>query len=181
MKKAILIGLIGVLFFNSAGYLIAYQVRRSVIRSEIKSQIKNKIPDNELVIITITKENSHQVDWKEKHEFRYQGKMYDVVHSKQYNDGSIHYFCITDKQETELFNHLDELVTRQMKSDKQNRTHKGFHFTSFLVYLEHISKYTIYLSGSGLIFHSLPVSYQSPANEILLPPPNAKTKNLVLS
>ena len=181
MKKAILIGLIGVLFFNSAGYLIVYQFRRSVIRSEMKSQIKNGIPDNELVIITITKENSHQVDWKEKHEFRYQGKMYDVVRSTIATNGTHQYFCITDEQETTLFNHLDELVLRQMKSNKHNRTNKGFYFVGSLVYLEHISKFAIYLSGSEFLFHSFSLSYQSPVFEIQLPPPNTKSKNLVLS
>lgn len=124
MKKAAPILLLLILLFQSAGYLIVFKVQQTLIRHEIKQQIKAGIPESEQVLLIIshaTQQNREVFQRIHSREFRYHGKMYDVIKREEKN-GTTWFYCIGDEQETRLFARLDEQVRKEMQtpaSEKQ--------------------------------------------------------------
>lgn len=98
-----------------------HNFQQAQIRREIKTAIKQGIPDNELTIIEVSRKNSELLTWKDKHEFWYQGALYDIVKTEKTSSGTVKYHCINDTKETVLFAHLDDLVKKSMdgKSKQQ--------------------------------------------------------------
>lgn len=88
------------------------------IRKEIKTLLKESVPENELCVITIPVKELKDIDWKrDGKEFKHNGTMYDIVRYKTEKD-VIHYYCVNDQQETQLFVYLEETVNQQMNNDK---------------------------------------------------------------
>ncbi len=108
MKKATSYILLFLLFFTLIAYLPAVKLIQYNIRKEIKHHIKQSLDESELSLIRINKNTP--LDWKKKDkEFRFKGKMYDIVKKRIEND-DILYYCIYDEQESKLFEHLDQYV-----------------------------------------------------------------------
>lgn len=157
--------------YNFMGSYIAFHLQRYYIKKEIKTRIKQRVPENELSLISVTAANEHELEWEHSREFRYRGTMYDVVRKETPENGTVHYYCVTDQQETQLFVHLDELIKLAMaEKGKSGKPAKSM-FKNIPVYLptvqmplltsftcEHVN--TDFLSG-----------YQSPVLENTSPPP----------
>lgn len=98
------------------GYYPIFMVERWHIRKEIKRSIKSSIPEKDLHRISFSK-STGEINWvREGKEFSVNGQMYDIVKSEECLD-TIHYYCISDDEETELFAHLDERTKKQMEND----------------------------------------------------------------
>lgn len=81
-------------------------------------RLKKSVPENELFTISVPVKELNRIDWeREGKEFKYNGTMYDIVSSKSEKD-VIHFYCVNDQQETELFVHLEEAVSQQMNNEK---------------------------------------------------------------
>lgn len=87
------------------------------IRKEIKSHIKHGLSEDELQSISFTPELSADMIWMKDHEFSLHGEMFDIVYRDTCPDGSIQLYCINDKQEKVLFEHLDDLVRKSTRHD----------------------------------------------------------------
>ncbi len=111
------------MLLQAAGYLFVFEIQKHEIRREIKQQIKAGVPETELVLLKIL-ERKPDLTFQhvDKHEFRYDGKMYDVVRQESHGD-TTWYYCLADEKETQLFAHLEELVKRDMRqnSERQQR------------------------------------------------------------
>jgi hypothetical protein len=94
------------------------------IRKEIKHRIKDGIPEEDLILLKLPTYLSHRTNsgfqWIHNREFRYQGKMYDVVRRMMYGD-TIWYYCLADEKETQLFVHLDELVKQELDKNSERK------------------------------------------------------------
>ncbi len=138
MKIATSIVCFFLLMFQSTGYYLYFRIQQQHIRHEIRQQIKAGIPEDELVLLKIPRsvqENRDEFQRIHDHEFRYQGKMYDII--RQENHGEATWFlCISDEKETLLFARLDEQVKKEMKTlpgnDKQRERLLQWHHTLFL-------------------------------------------------
>jgi hypothetical protein len=119
VKRIWVFGLILAFSFNFLGIFFVFKIQQYIIRHEIKQQIKQGIPEKELVRITITPELAEKLVWLKDNEFRYHGRMYDVVKKVEDSNHTVVYFCISDNQETELFAHLDDLVKKNMDPEKR--------------------------------------------------------------
>ncbi|MCB0457505.1 MAG: hypothetical protein KDC91_07150 [Flavobacteriaceae bacterium] len=121
MKKSLAILLLFLFLFKLGGYLLLHNFQQAQIRREIKTAIKQGVPDNELTLIEVSGKNSELLTWKDKHEFWYQGALYDVVKIEETSKGTVKYHCINDTKETLLFANLDDLVKKSMdgKSKQQ--------------------------------------------------------------
>lgn len=111
------------------GPVFIFKMEQYKVRKEIKTAIKQGVPEHELTVIRVDESNKWELKWIEGHEFRYKGRMYDVVRSER-NGSVITYYCVHDKQEEKLFNHLDELVNRKM-GNEQERDHIPYQVLRF--------------------------------------------------
>lgn len=114
--------LVTVVAFTISGPMLVFKAQQQQVRHEIKQKIKAGVPDSDLHLIKIPHEleKTRNSIFKKIHskEFRYQGKMYDIVRFEQYTDETW-YYCIADEEEEELFAQLDELVTKEMNGKKK--------------------------------------------------------------
>lgn len=117
MKKAGVILLLFVITFQMVGVFLLFKAKQMEVRQDMKMKIKSGVPDAELTILRFSRDQADGLKWMEDHEFRYEGRMYDVV--KTTVDGEIViYHCIHDEQESKLFSHLDNMVANELAKDK---------------------------------------------------------------
>ncbi|WP_210486215.1 hypothetical protein [Rufibacter aurantiacus] len=120
MKRLLSFLLISLFLFHSVGSSLVLVMLQAQVRSEVKRRIKEGLPPDQLHQLSFTPEEVAVLDWKEQgREFRYQGMMYDVVRVQRQADLLL-YHCVTDTEEHDLFEALDELVQDYMtRSTKQ--------------------------------------------------------------
>lgn len=114
--------LVAVFFFHAAGYFMFFTSQRYFIREEIKSRIQNNLPEAEMTkwVFKAGSDELKKIYWYDKNEFRYRGKMYDIVRQEININGEIIYYCINDSQEEALFENLDQLVENEIHQQNQN-------------------------------------------------------------
>jgi hypothetical protein len=80
----------------------------------MKNMMRRQAWNSDEVVFNLTQiEKSGQTpEWEEDHEFRLNGKMYDVIEKKIENDQLI-VRCISDDKETELTRKYEELLESQ--------------------------------------------------------------------
>jgi hypothetical protein len=119
LKRISVILLISIVCFNTVGYFFVFKAKELQIKSDVKQLIKESVPENQLIVIRMTPENSPGFVWIHSKEFRYQESMYDVVKQKTVSSGITDYYCIEDVKEAGLFRHLNALVKDMMNGNKQ--------------------------------------------------------------
>ena len=109
------------LICRSFSHFIYFKVQQYSIKKEIKQRLKKGVSKDELFTFTFSEyeiENSKELEFIEKHEFRYKGKMYDIVYQER-QDNQLVFHCVSDEQETILFAQLDKLVEEQSKNNQK--------------------------------------------------------------
>ena len=106
VRKFILFGFIALLGYQFVGFFTFVELEHYFIRKEIKKAIKLSVPENQLIKFHFTAKESQKLNWVKPHEFRLNGRFYDVVHKQKVN-GIWCFQCIDDRQETALFEKLD--------------------------------------------------------------------------
>ena len=66
-------------------------------------------------------QNEESPEWEEEHEFRYKGKMYDVI-DQRIEDGQLIVRCISDEKETELIKKYEEILEKQFGGRAKKRS-----------------------------------------------------------
>ena len=94
------------------------------VRREMVQEIKKGIPISQLTLVTMTSKNKMEFNWKDKHEFRYKGTLYDVVKTKKVSSEITEYYCITDHMEMKLLSKLEKQRDNNSKQNKNN-SNKG--------------------------------------------------------
>lgn len=135
IKISLAVFLIILLTVGSVSHIIYFKVQQYCIKKEIKQRLKKGVPKNELHTFNFTNaeiKNTNELEFINDHEFRYKGKMYDIVYQETLND-TIIFQCVSDEQETILFTQLDKLVQQQSKSNQEKNRQLfkllNFHFT----------------------------------------------------
>lgn len=173
MKKTASIFLLTIFLFNTVGYYVFFKVAQSKIKSEIKKELKLNLNANELTLIQFRSEEINKIHWMEKgKEFIYNNQMFDIVKSTN-NNGIITYYCINDKQEKKLFQHLEEQVLKQIeqnKNSKNNSSKKGADQQTITYFFETISL-TIFQRVTSIKFDLSGKQYASVEKSITTPPP----------
>lgn len=94
------------------------------IRKHIKQQIIAGLDKDQLQKFSFTTaQKQTQLKWYKKHEFKYDGFMYDVVHS-EFNGDTTHFWCWKDSHEDKIRNELNDLVSHAADKDSSNRNTK---------------------------------------------------------
>jgi hypothetical protein len=169
LKKVSAIALLAILVFNLVGVFFVFKIQQYHARKEMKQLIKQGLPESSLIAISFSY-NETNFEWKDEHEFRYKGIMYDIV--KQTSDGStITYFCVNDEQESALFAHLDEELQKNESGKKTNNCIKLLF--KFLAGMNCASADLLAdPSVSPVVLHNhFMCIYSHPAKDIQCPPP----------
>ena len=153
------------------GYLIVFSVARVQAFREMKTAVEKGVPDSRLTAITIPAEKSSELNWTEKKEFSYKGKMYDVVKTKTQENGAITYYCLNDSRETSLFNFLKKNIDG--KKDKHPTGNSFQTLTKILpvFYPANFIKKTHFKSKKTGICLASADFYRAPFLKTLNPPP----------
>ncbi|CAG5080571.1 hypothetical protein CRYO30217_01380 [Parvicella tangerina] len=129
-------------------------MKEYAIKKEIKTKIKKGVDKDELYTFVLTEENQDQFEWEHSKEFKYKGMMYDVVYKTIHEDGSVVLQCVSDEQETELFQHLDNYLASEFTNQ-----HNGKHpLVEFHQFLSHLFCNTDTFSESAMLADSFSIS-----------------------
>jgi hypothetical protein len=157
---------------GSFSHIIYFKVQQYSIKQEIKQKLKKGVPKNELFTFTFSEdeiEANKEIEFIEEHEFRYKGKMYDIVYQQRQN-GKIIYQCVSDEQETTLFAQLEQLVEEQSKKN-QEKNQQLFKLLNFQFIVSNISISKLifpYNEFSSNLYH---YSIKTCDSKITSPPP----------
>jgi hypothetical protein len=117
VKRIVAIILLSCLFLTILGYHIVFRIHLSEIRAEMKQRLRYSSSKDALVLV-LDKEESSQVEWENKHEFRYQNEMYDVIDQRR--EGShLVIRCIPDEKEKELLEAYEKIAQKNNNSPAQ--------------------------------------------------------------
>ncbi len=90
---------------NTIGVIVVYQQIKFYHKQTIREQIKQNNFTQVIEILRFSKrdlrDNSIKIEFIEKNEFRFDGKLYDII-SYWETDDSVFYKCINDTREEEL-------------------------------------------------------------------------------
>jgi len=164
---------------NSLGYIGVYSLLRWHITHEMYESIEHHdVNDYTELIIPISecKNPDHEFIRINTHEFRYKGKMYDIVSQKKVGD-SVHFTAIYDPHDEMNFHHLAETVQAQLQTPKNTEMDhskvvdvmvKGFFSPLFFT---KIPVYNSIFSGRHLKKNRSNLLPDSPFVRIPVPPP----------
>ncbi|MBM3186996.1 MAG: hypothetical protein FJZ67_11910, partial [Bacteroidetes bacterium] len=122
-----------VFFWQLAGFFVYFEIERYHVRKDIKLAIKQSLPQNEFKQFNFTEIEFQHLTWINDHEFKMNGRMYDVV-KKYKNDAGYSISCIDDIQETRLFAQLDEATSSNLNNQPEKAPLKSFVKLLKLVY-----------------------------------------------
>jgi hypothetical protein len=127
--------LVFVLLFNTFGQIGLFLFVQNHLRNEIKEIIRNNPDKSKLEVITIPNsiiKNQESIFKRiDDKEFRYKGKMYDIVMEKNLA-GSVQFYCINDKLEEKLIARFSDLKNNDnSKGLLRNNLIKQFKIFSF--------------------------------------------------
>lgn len=144
---------------------------KNYVKKEGYRKSQNITVDEYLVEITIPRnspKSTAQYQFVEDHEIRYEGKMYDIVSRKVFNDKLI-LTCISDEDEDKLEKAFADQVENDntsnipIKSIIKRLIQDGVNIPNHRTFLyERIVGYNSFLA----------VFYLSPQSDVLTPPPN---------
>ncbi|MEN9369574.1 MAG: hypothetical protein RI952_439 [Bacteroidota bacterium] len=111
MRKAIIIFLLTSISYFSFGELIISYLRYQNVKAKVSFAINHHIAVKGIQKIRIANKNAHLIKWKEKHEFIFQQKLYDVFYSEKLAN-EVHYYCIEDKAEGKALAAIEQSLTQ---------------------------------------------------------------------
>jgi len=149
--------------------------RKSESKEAVKARILAGVDKSEMVRLVFSVNDAKTaLKWEHSKEFEYRGEMYDIVKSEGKTD-SVIYWCIRDKDETQLNRQLESLVALATGSDPQHQSSLNnlFIFLKFL-FCHKPREVKPAVASAGTIFHFyLPVKYAFPPVPPA-PPPEAR-------
>ena len=88
-------------------------------RDNAIAHLQDGLPEEETIILTFSISDTETVlEWEHSREFRYNGNMYDVVHTAYHGD-SISYQCYLDYKESKLKRAISQLAPKWAQGEPQ--------------------------------------------------------------
>ena len=123
MKKCISLFVAILLFINSGGFIILFYQLQQHVKKEILSSIREgEYNVNEVARFVLSKKdlnkNVNGYVWENAHEFKYRGRLYDIINISYKND-TAYLNCVNDITEEKLVKSFNDEVN-QLASGKLN-------------------------------------------------------------
>ncbi|MER3524872.1 MAG: hypothetical protein C4326_12685 [Ignavibacteria bacterium] len=129
MKRFVVLIFLFLYLYNFVGYLAVFSVLQYRIKKDVKHRLLSALPLSQLTQLSFSiherQDRAHAMQWIENDEFRYEGKMYDVVRIVA-DDDSMHIFCVRDDQEEKVLADLDSHVRRNMGASSEQSSLDSF-------------------------------------------------------
>ena len=162
-----------VFIWQLAGFFIYFEIERYHVRKDIKRAIKYSLPQNEFKQFNFTNAEFKELTWINDHEFKMNGRLYDVVKKNKSNLG-FSVSCIDDIQETVLFAQLDEATVSNLNNQPEKAPLKLFVKLLKLAYIERNSAFlslqNIEVSERTIHFHFQSLFSEFKKQKLLQPP-----------
>jgi hypothetical protein len=182
MKRFFVCVFVVLYVYNIIGYLVIFYAIQHRVRSDMWQLTKESLSESGLTRLAFLAREVESGDagitWIEEHEFRFGGRMYDIVRSWSHGD-SAYYLCINDVQEEELFSQLDKHVSRNTGDTGLPGKLDSFK-DAFKESLRSYTQPLLMLLQSGLLFLPLDKLYSSVILDVSFPPPKALSAHLLL-
>ncbi len=110
-EKILIFFLSLLIVYSSIGTIVVFQQIKFYHKKSIRSQILNHNFPQLVEKLSFSKEdlNKGKLHFIEEHEFRFNGKLYDII-EKLETDDSLHFICINDTEEEKLEEKFLEFV-----------------------------------------------------------------------
>lgn len=118
MRKLFAILLFCCFFLVTAGYHLLYCFRIAEAKQEMKNFLIHSLKED-VTEFYFSEAEMAQLNWEETNEFRYQGKMYDVINLEK-KEGRILIRCVSDTKETAL---LDNYFKTHRQTSENSSSH----------------------------------------------------------
>jgi hypothetical protein len=118
--RIIRFALLSLFLWLIAGQVIVFQFEHSQIKHKVKQMLKGTIPESQLVTFNFGQHELNKLDWIKSNEFKFQNQYFDVVKKEILSDGSVRFKCISDKQETKLFQKLNQTVAIKLANSEDS-------------------------------------------------------------
>ncbi len=110
----------GIFLFNVLGYYPLFLLKEYRIEQEFKKDLSQHLNTKDFTFIKIDKDNN-EVKWVGDDELWYQGNLYDVIVKNKVGN-SLEIYCINDKQETCLYEKLNQHVKSNANESSSSDT-----------------------------------------------------------
>ena len=133
MKKLLAIILTGIFLFNTCGYYFAFLMKEKELKEEMKHLIHSGFFSDQyetLVLNDLVKD--HDFHWIDNKEFRYHGKLFDIIDS-QVEGNVVILRCINDKKEDCLISRHEQYRNLVDKMNIPGRARNNQLLQNFLV------------------------------------------------
>ena len=118
MKSFVSILFVSFLVWNYVGFFTYFHFEKQAAQKNFKRKLKLTVPKGDLKTFQFSPKEASQLNWHKMNEFEYQESMYDIVYSDTLENGDFIFTCISDLQETILFEKLGQFVAQDLNSDK---------------------------------------------------------------
>ena len=166
MKKIIPVLLIILLVLNTFGFnlLLDYMI----LKCKYDFSNEKYHDPGQITLIKINENDEKDLQRVDDNEVRYKNKMYDIIKETK-KDCILYIYCINDKQEDNLF----EMLFKVNKNDYPDGKSTTVNLENLLIknYLLNENELIHFQYKSCRIFTYIMPDYNSPLEEIILPPP----------
>ncbi len=174
VKTLLSLTLFFALLLKMGGFYAILSYERHEIREKVEQKLIKSLKKSELICIVADDKNSSKIEWERlEKEFRFEGNLYDVVYTENIF-GVIHYYCLTDKDETKLEAKIDKLLENQTdKSPFGNQSKLILHFLAepLITHNNPTFYFSCFINKESSVFPILSIFYPSDLVSKLKQPP----------
>ncbi len=132
-RNLITAGMISMLISHGIIQFCVFELFQVHSRADIASKIIRGIPSHKQVILGFDRQeligSVTGFRWIDENEFRYQGRMYDII-SKEERGDSVYLYCIEDSAESDLYAVLDKIIENDSEDPDEQKALNNF-FSQF--------------------------------------------------
>ncbi len=162
--------------FNSFGFIFYFLVERENLKEKTNKEIYEKKSHNKIEVLTFSLsdyKSGNIVQRIDKKEFRYLGKMYDIVKEEVHAE-SIEFHCIHDEKEDKL--EMEYGSNIQKHFDYKCITNRQLQFNHQINFVELTKKFNIFSPNDTNIYQYFVQLYKVKYYSVVLtPPPKCNT------
>jgi hypothetical protein len=109
--------------------IIRFYVFKLEMRKEFKAILKGNLKPKDIVELRVSTNEKYKIQWINKHEFKYNGDLYDVIKSKKSSD-FITYTLLSDAHEEALLEGVkDDFFQGKLSTSENSKTQRCIKFT----------------------------------------------------
>ncbi|MCB2222467.1 MAG: hypothetical protein KQI35_18940 [Bacteroidetes bacterium] len=103
------------------GYYVYLHLEKEKVRKEVKREILSGLNKSKLVKFKLSELKAHrQLTWINSREFKYKGRMYDIVQTTS-AENTLIYWCWPDDDESQIEDQINFLMSRVLAHEQQEK------------------------------------------------------------